>query len=206
MQEFKKLGRLSRIGKDQIYYKYKTDYWREGGGFRTPTGKVELYCKTMEKFGYDPLPSFVEPNESPFSTPDLHREYPLILSTGGRLPNYFHSQYRQVPWLRERQPYPLVQIHPETAQGLGIQDGDWVWIETPRGRIKQKAWIFSGILPKVVIAQSSWWYPERPDQGLFESNTNVLTSSDLACDPATGATNFRALLCKVYKVKESNDG
>jgi len=205
-QEFKEKGVLSKTGKEQGYHKYKTDYWRKGGGFRTPTGKVELFCTTLEKFGYDPLPHYVEPNESPYSTPELFKEYPLILSTGGRLPYFFHSQYRQVPWLRERQPYPLVQIHPDTAQALGIQDGEWVWIETPRGKIKQKAWLSAGIDPRVVIAQSSWWYPERPDQGLWESNANVLTTSDLPCDPATGATTFRSLLCKISRVEQTNDG
>jgi anaerobic selenocysteine-containing dehydrogenase len=148
----------------------------------------------------------VEPNESPYSTPDLFKEYPLILSTGGRLPYYFHSQSRQVPWLRELQPYPLVQINPGTAKRMGIEEGDWVWIETPRGKIKQKAWLFAGIDPRVVIAQCSWWYPERSDQGLWESNANVLTSSDLPCDPATGATTFRALLCKIYRVDEAING
>ncbi len=203
-EEFKKQGVLARTGKDQLYYKYKTDHWRKGGGFRTPTGKVELYNTTLEKLGYDPLPSYVEPNESPYATPELHRDYPLILSTGLRIPYFFHTQYRQVPWLRERQPYPLVQIHPDTARRLGIAEGDWVWIETPRGKIKQKAWLFAGIDPRVVIVQHSWWYPEKPDGALWESNANILTTSDLPCDPATGATTFRALLCRVYRVEEES--
>lgn len=200
--EFKEKGFLARTGKDQLYYKYKTDYWRKGGGFRTRTGKVELYCTTLEQFGYDPLPHYKEPNESPYSTPELFQEYPLILTTGGRLPYFFHSQYRQVPWLRERQPYPLVQIHPDTAQRFGIKEGDWVWIETPRGRIKQKAWLSPAIDHRVILVQSSWWYPERADHGLWESNANVLTTAELPCDPATGATTFRALLCKIYRVEE----
>jgi anaerobic selenocysteine-containing dehydrogenase len=208
-EEFKEIGVLSKTGKDQTYYKYKTDYWREGGGFRTPTGKVELYSTTMEKFGYDPLPYYVEPNESPYSTPELFKEYPLILNASLRTPYYFLSQYRQVPWLRERHPYPIVLIHPDTAQGLGIEDGDWVWIETPRGRIKQKAQLFAGLDPRVVMAQHSWWYPERNDEeSLWESNVNVITASasDLPPDPATGSTTFRALLCKIYKVEEAKDG
>jgi len=202
-KEFKETGCLARMGKDQPYYKYKTDYWKKGGGFATPTGKVELYSTVLDDLDYDPLPYYAEPNESPYSTPELAREYPLKLSTGGRLSCYFHSQYRQIPWLREIQPYPLVQIHPDTAGELGIKDGDWVWIETLRGRIKQKAKLFAGIDPRVVIAQASWWYPEMPapEHGIFESNTNVLTSDD-AFDPAIGSTNFRALLCKIYRVEE----
>ncbi len=205
-KQFKRLGILAKTGKKQIYYKYNTDYWKKGGGFGTPTGKVELYSTVMERLGYDPLPYYKEPNESPYNTPELSEEYPLILSTGGRLPWYFHSQYRQIPWLRELQPYPIVQIHPETANRLGIKQDDWVWIETPRGRIKQKVEFFKGMDPRVVVAQSSWYYPEEPgpDHGLWKSNANVLTSNDLPFDPSMGSTTFRALLCKVYRVEEAN--
>lgn len=203
-KEFSKMGFLAKMGKDQPYYKYRTDYWRKGGGFPTATGKVELYSTVMEELGYDPLPYYREPNESPYSTPELVKEYPFILSTGGRQPYYFHSQYRQVPWLRERQPYPIVQIHPETAKELGIKEGTWVWIETPRGRIKQVAQLFAGMDPRMVVAQASWWYPEEPgpDHGLWKSNANVLTRNDPPYDPAIGSTTFRALLCKMYKVED----
>lgn len=202
-KEFSQLGYLARTGKEQRYYKYKTSYWRKEGGFPTPTGKVELYSTVLEKLGYDPLPYFAEPSESPYSTPELAKEYPLILSTGGRIPWYFHSQYRQIPWLRELQPYPIVQIHPETAAKLGISHGDWVWIETRRGRIKQVASLFAGIHPQVVVVQASWWYPEDPppDCGVFKSNANVLTSNEPPYDPAIGSTNLRALLCRVYKAE-----
>lgn len=200
--EFKEIGFLAKTGKDQPYYKYQTDYWRKGGSFSTPTGKVELYSNVMKELGYDPLPYYIEPNESPYATPELYREYPLILSTGARSPNYFLSQYRQIPLLRERQPHPLVQIHPETAKRIGIRKGDWVWIETPRGRIKQVAEIFEGIDPRVVMAQASWWYPEEPgpEHGVWRSNANVLTRNDPPYDPVFGSTEFRALLCRVYPV------
>jgi anaerobic selenocysteine-containing dehydrogenase len=159
----------------------------------------------LDELGHDPLPCYREPNESPYSTLELATEYPLILSAGGRQPSNFHSQYRQVPWLRERQPYPIVQIHPETAGDLGIQEGAWVWIETPRGRIRQVAQLFPGMDPRVVMAQASWWYPEEPgpDHGLWKSNVNVLTRSGPPYDPAMSSVTFRALLCRVYKVEDA---
>lgn len=203
-KEFSKMTFLGKMGKEQTYYKYKTDYWIKGGGFLTPTGKVELYSTVLEEMGYDPLPYFVEPFESPYSTPEVYKEYPLILSTGGRLPYYFHSQYRQVPWLREIQPYPLLQIHPDTAEKLGIKDEDWVWIETRRGKIRQMARVTPEIHPGMVVAQSSWFYPEAsgPLHGTMISGTNMLTSNEDGFDPPMGSTTFRALLCKVYKAEE----
>jgi anaerobic selenocysteine-containing dehydrogenase len=203
-QDFSKKVVHARIGKDQIYYKYKTDYWRKGGGFPTPTGKLELYSTVLEDLGYDPLPYFQEPGESPYSTPELAKEYPLVLSTGYRQPFYFLSQYRNIPWLRSFQKDPVFQIHPVTAKELGIEDGDWAWIESPRGRIKQKARLFPGIHPRVVMATANCFYPEEPGplHGLLKSNPNVLTSNN-HCDPMYGSPDLTALLCKVYR---ANDG
>ena len=154
----------------------------------------------LESLGYDPLPFYREPPESPFSTPKLAEEYPLILTTGGRSPNYFHSEYRQIPILRQKEPEPLVQIHPETARKLDIKEGDWVWIESPRGRIRQKAALSQGIDARVVNVQHGWWFPEKksPEYGVWESNANMLTNNGPPYDPAMGTYQLRAMLCKIY--------
>jgi thiosulfate reductase/polysulfide reductase chain A len=178
------------------------------GGFGTPTGKVELYSTIMEKLSYDPLPRYEEPKESPFSTPELAKEYPLMLITGGRFQPYFHSEHRQIESVRKRRPEPLVQIHPETAKGLGIEDGDWVWIETPRGRVRQKCTYFDGIHPQVVHGEHGWWFPELPGEkpwlgGVWESNINVVVDDDPnRCNPRSGGWPLKTALCKVYKVKK----
>lgn len=170
-------------------------------GFNTPSGKIELISHEMEEMGYDSLPKYVEPPESPVANPGLAQEYPLILTTGLRSPVLFHSEHRQSPWLREIHPDPLVRIHPETAEKLGIKDGEWVYIESPRGRCKQRAKLFLGVDPRVVMAEHCWWYPERKDaeHGVWESNINLLTSGEPPYDPGFGSTPGRSLLCKVYK-------
>ena len=108
-------------------------------GFATPSGKIELYSSVLNRLGYDPLPAYAELPESPVSDPELNKEYPLILTTGTKSPVFFHSEGRQIPNLREIETDPLVDINPKTAEKLGIKEGSWVWIETPRGRIRQKA-------------------------------------------------------------------
>ncbi len=204
-KDFKEMGMLARMGEDQPYYKYKTDIWRKGGGFPTKTGKVELYSTMLEEMGYDPLPYYEEPSESYYSTPELSKEYPLILNTGGRIPYHFHSQYTNLPWIRELQNYPRVQIHPDTARQHGIKEGDWVWIESPRGRIRQVANLFGGIDPRVVVVQASFCYWEKEGHARFlTSNANVLTDDAGPYDPAVGSVNLRALLCKIYKVKDDD--
>ncbi|MEM2103842.1 MAG: molybdopterin-dependent oxidoreductase [Candidatus Bathyarchaeia archaeon] len=175
-------------------------------GFATPTRKAEIWPTSFEQLGYDPLPFYEEPPESPISTPEVAKEYPLILTTGGRFRPMFHSEYRH--WgtgLREQHPDPIVEIHYQTARKYDISNGDWVWIETKRGRIKQKARVSTAIHPQVVNVQSHWWYPEMPAEepylyGVWISNANVLTLDDPeSLDEMVGGWCNRALLCKIYK-------
>ena len=191
-------------GPDQVYYKYKTDFWKEGGGFPTPSGKFEFKSQHLESLGYDGLPVFSEPGESPVSTPELFKEYPLVMSSGYRQPFYFLGQYRNIPWLRSFMEFPTCQLHPETAKLYGVEDGDIVWIESPRGSIRQKLRTFPGIKKGVLMATANCFYPEEPAEGyhgVFISNPNVLTSND-HLDPMYGSPDLTCLLCKVYKAKD----
>ncbi|MFC1989766.1 molybdopterin-dependent oxidoreductase, partial [Chloroflexota bacterium] len=191
--------------KDKPYLRGEVKYRKyEEKGFSTPTGKVELYCTTFEKWGYDPLPQYREIPESPVSKPEMVKEYPYILITGPRSPVFFHSEHRMIPWLREIHPDPVVEIHSQVAEEHGINEGDWVFIESPRGRIKQRAKLTTGIDPRVVCIQHGWWFPEKtdPGHGWDESNSNILTDNDpKGYDVSMGATNLRVLLCKIYPVK-----
>lgn len=173
----------------------------EAKGFRTPSRKVELFCKGLARHGYDPLPSYQEPPESPVSRPDLLADFPLVLTTGARHPEYFHSDGRQVPTLRRRRPDPLAQMHPEDAARAGVADGDWVRVTSPRGSIRMRALVSEDIRPGVVNVDHGWWFPERGgfDYGVMESNANLLTDPGPPYDPAFGTYQLRGLLCRVEK-------
>ncbi len=189
--EFKEIGIIT--GKMR-YRKYLTE------GFATRSGKFELYCSALEDRGHDPLPSHTEPPESPVSTPELAREYPLVAITGCKLGGFFHSEGRQIKSLRRLHPEPLVEIHPDAAGPLDIRDGDWVWIESPRARIRQRARLTPDIHPQVIHAQHGWWFPEReaPEYGYKESNPNLLLDNK-PCEPVMGAEAWKGFQCRVYK-------
>lgn len=178
----------------------------EKKGFKTPTGKVELYSTTLEKLGYAPLPYFEEPPEGPVSTPNIAKRYPLILLTGVRHLTYHHSLFHDHEWAKKVEPYPTLEIHPEAAAARGISDGDWVYIESPKGKVacKQKAKITEDIRPDVVSAPMGWWSPEQPgpEHGCYESNINAAISYGPPWDSIIGCPNVKALLCEVTKVKE----
>jgi len=135
-------------------------------------------------------------------------KYPLILIAGCRSHFYFHTEYRQIPRLRELQPYPHVDIHPETAAAYGIAEGDWVWIASSEGRIRQKARLTRRVHPRMVSAEHGWWYPEKegPLHGCFDSNINVLCSNDGPYDPATSGTLITGYLVAIARADGPPEG
>jgi anaerobic selenocysteine-containing dehydrogenase len=176
-------------------------------GFRTTTGKVELYCTNFEKYGLDPLPYHKEPLESPISTPDIWKDYPLILITGRRNGVMFHSEHRQIPWLREINPHPTVEIHPDTAKAHGIEDGNWVWIEGVRGRVKRRANLTPTMHPKMIHALHGWWLPENDGAApnfynVWDLNVNQLIPMGHNSASGFGGAFTKTMLCRISKVKE----
>lgn len=173
-------------------------------GFRTPSRKVEFYSKSLARLGYDPLPSFQEPPESPVSRPDLTAEFPYVLITGSRRREFFHSEQRQIKSLRKLRPDPHADLHPEVACLYGINQDDWMEISSPRGTIRMRAQVTEDINPGVINVEHGWWFPEKdgPEHGLWESNANVLTSNAPPYDPAFGTYQLRGLLCKISKVEQ----
>lgn len=174
-------------------------------GFATPTGRLELYSVIAFQRDIDPLPGYHEPAQSPYSTPDLAAEYPLVLTTGARLPVFYHSQHRNNPLQRELYPQPEAEIHPETAERFGIAAGDWIWIETSTGKIRMLAKLTAGVMPGVVSMAHGWWQGCKelrlPGYGWDGANANVLITGD-EHDRALGVPSARSQLCKVYKAAE----
>ena len=193
------------------YYKYDSGRLRPDGmpGFNTPTGRVELYSTMFRQFGEDPLPYYEEPQLSPVSTPEKMEEYPFVLTTGARTYCYFHSEGKQIPYLREMNPDPLIEINPEDALKHGIADGQWVEVASPFGKCVLKAKVSQIVKPGVVHAQHGFWFPEKdPEEpSLYEvwrSNINELIPHFMVGKLGFGAP-FKCLICSVKPVSENYD-
>lgn len=160
----------------------------EKENFNTDSGKVEIYSGLLERHGYNPVPSYAEPAESPLSTPDVASLFPLVLTTGARRLEYLHSRFRNVESLRTRAPGPYIEINPFTADGLGVKDGDMVLVETLRGSIGIRARCTPSILPGVISMSHGW----------DEANANILTD-DACLDPVSGFPGGRCLLARIAR-------
>ena len=178
-------------------------------GWFTPTMKQEIWSTVMETHHPETrmwwLPSWEEPPHGPVAEPERAKEYPLTATTGRRIPVYFHSEHRQLPWCRELWPVPRVEIHPKTAAEYGIEQGDWVWIETEWGKIREVADLYYGVAEDVVNLEHTWWYPEVEDagHGFQLSAVNQLIDQDVQ-DPHSGSSNLRAYQVKIYKATPEN--
>ena len=201
------------------------NYCKRGDGFQgfnTPTMKCELWSTIMETYcdpeerlssprfqnltsSYVGLPTYEEPYESPISTPELFEKYPFIATTGRRSPIYFHSEHRQLPWCREQWPVPRMEMNADDAAKLGIEQGDWVWIENDRGKIRQVADLGYGVKPGVVNLEHDWWFPEikTADKGWQLCGCNQLVDKE-AQDRFSGSSQLRGYGVKIYKATPEN--
>lgn len=174
----------------------------EEDGFPTPSKKLEIYSLIFKSTDSDPLPAYEEPAESPYSKPEVAKDFPFVLTTGRRYPNFYHSAYRGIPYLRELAPEPRVIINAETASKLNIGDNDEVWIESPHGKIKMKAQLTNGIHQRVVSLPHGWWQ-SCPELGLPGYPKNIANAncliSDKYHDKDLGTPGSRSSLCRVYK-------
>jgi len=145
---------LKRIGILKGRWEYRN---YEKRGFNTPSGKIEIYSRQLEEWGYDPLPHYQELPELPNRISESSGDYPLIF-TSAKDPFYFHSSGRNLPSLRTHSSDPITLLHPDTASQLNIRDGDWITVETKRGKIHQKAKLNPDIDPRVVVLSYGWWF------------------------------------------------
>jgi anaerobic selenocysteine-containing dehydrogenase len=192
LDEFRQVGVISGI---KQYRHYRT------GGFNTPSGKVELYSSNLKDWGFDPLPHYHLSTQTLSGGYELAGEYPFII-TNWKPGVFRHSGLRQIASLRATHPEPIVNIKTETANKLGISEGDWVYIETRQGKIKHKAKLMDTLDPRVVVIDHGWWYPEQGIgnlHGWAESNANILTDNNPPYSPEMGTPTLRGIVGKVYK-------
>ncbi len=177
----------------------------EKSGFATASGKVELSSDLMQSLGYPGVPDYEEPAWSERGSPELTREFPLVLTTGNSLKWYYRSQHKHLEKMRKQHPYAMVTLHPDTAAELGIADGDMAWVETPMGKVRQVAKLDPGMHPRVVHADSHMWYPERgadgdAHYGVWESNINSILPDGKEYSDYAGDNYMRGLICRVSPV------
>jgi anaerobic selenocysteine-containing dehydrogenase len=184
---------------EMAYRKYETGGLRADGrpGFETTSGKFEIASEWLRRYGYEPLPVYTEPVEGPLSTPEIARDYPLVLNSGARTQSAFRSQHLNIASLVSMQPLPLVHMHPRDAAPRAIEGGDPVLVVSPRGQVPFWACVSENIVPGAVEVNMGGGGP-LGSAAWQQANVNELTDLDNR-DPLSGFPVYKALLCDVVR-------
>lgn len=186
------------------YRKWKKGQLRKDGnpGFDTPSGKFEIASSILEEHGYEALPVYVEPGESPVSRPDLGKRFPLVFNSGARSNMDIHALHHSIPALAKEKPVPTVMINTHDAAQRGIENGDRVNIRSPRGQVSMYAIVTDDIVQGAIEA-SGMGGGALGSQEWRSACINDLT--DLSrYDPISGFPVYKALLCDVVKASGSS--
>lgn len=156
-------------------------------GFRTRSGRVNLYHSGLEAMGYRPMPVY-EP------LPDRSDDLPyLLISAHSR--TFYNSEYHQLPTAAKHQPAAEATIHPSVARREGVQSGALIRLftrERPEG-VSFRARISTDVPATVICADPCWWYPgEASLERSLRSSVNALTTNTDP-DPHMGSTNLRGI-------------
>jgi len=157
-------------------------------GFKTPSGKVEIYSRTMADLGLDPLPD---------GTPSVDVEgigrYPLQLITPPRH-QFLNSTFNEIDELRDQAGRPSIMIHPGDAEARGIKGGAEVRVWNDRGECFLIADVTDRTAPGVTVIEGLYW----PRFMVGNLGINSLTSQRL-----TDMGKSCAFHCNLVEVAES---
>jgi len=132
---------------------------------------------------------FFRPYMDPPEMPDT--DYPLWLSTG-RVLEHWHSgtMTMRVPELYRAVPEALCAMHPDDAVKYGVKEGDLVWIESRRGKVKAHVDTRNRIKPPKGLIYVPWF-----DEKVLINKVCL----DATC-PISKQTDFKKAAVKIYKV------
>lgn len=138
----------------------------------TPILHVGKFSRGLGKF--NPIQA-----RDPAEQPD--EEYPLILSTG-RVLYHYHTgtMTRRSDPLSWVAPRGFVEIHPQDAAAVGLEDDRAVVVVSRRGRVETRARISEGVPAGTVFLAFHW----------RESPANMLTQ-DFALDPVAKIPEYK---------------
>lgn len=119
-------------------------------GFKTPSGKLEVYSKTLAEWGFadQAAPGYIR---SHVHWRELDRENgERCLLPTFRLPTLIHTRSGNAKWLQEISHTNPLWVHPKDAEEIGLVNGELARVETRIGYFVPRVWITEGIHPGVV--------------------------------------------------------
>ncbi|KJG01074.1 formate dehydrogenase [Photobacterium angustum] len=154
-----------------------TPFLFEGNKFSTPSGKGQFIAAEWR---------------APLEQPDA--EYPLVLSTVREVGHYScRSMTGNCSALQTLEDEPgYVQMHPDDARQLGIDDQQLVWVSSRRGKVISRANYNERVNKGVVYMTYQWWI----------GACNELTIEHV--DPISSTPEFKYCAVKVENIEDQS--
>ncbi|MGF1546919.1 MAG: molybdopterin oxidoreductase family protein [Thiotrichales bacterium] len=163
---------------------------------------------------FDPLPFYHEPLES--QRIDT-QQYPLSAITQRPMAMY-HSWDSQNAWLRQIHTHNYLYLNPQLGKANGFKDGDWVWIESPWGKVRCMCSFSEAVEPGTVWtwnaigkASGAWALHPKANESQKGFLLNHVITEELPAgdegttisnsDPVTGQAGWYDVRVRVYKAE-----
>ena len=155
--------------------------------FPTRSGKVEFTSQYLKELNLPEIPKYIPPRYLRHPSSD----FPFVLNTGARNPLYYHSRYHNIPKFRKAFPVAEMEMNPEDAARLGIENTEQVRVVSEIGAVQVRAKIVNNaqILPGFVEIPHGWQ----------DSNVNLVTYDNIN-DPISGFPLLKAIPVRIEKI------
>jgi assimilatory nitrate reductase catalytic subunit len=142
--------------------------------FATPDGRARFF-----------------PAEQRPAAEEIDAEYPVYLTTGRLLQHYQSgAQTRRVPALREAQPEPFVEVHPDLASACSLEEGELIRVVSRRGSAQARVRITDTVRADTVFMPFHWG---------GAGSANLVTNP--ALDPVSRMPEFKVCAVRLEAVR-----
>lgn len=121
-------------------------------------------------------------------------EYPLVYTTGRSLFHWHTGSVTRKTDLELPASEPVAEVNALDAEPKGIRDGDWIFVETRRGKIRCRAALTSKVPEGVVFVPMHY----------AEASANTLTVT--YSDPVSGIPDFKFCAARISLAERGEAG
>ena len=211
--EWSRRNRITRYDEPILIHLYSEvlQKFRAAAQGKGITRKPPAHLRQRIVTYFDPLPFYYPPLEVQASDTQA---YPLAAITQRPMAMY-HSWDSQNAWLRQIHAHNYLFVNPRTARQSGIEDGDWIWVESQWGKVRCMCRHSEAVEPGTVwtwnaIGKASGAWALSPDANESRKGflLNHLISEELPAadgrrvsnsDPITGQAGWYDVRVRIRK-------
>ncbi|MCP4135786.1 MAG: molybdopterin-dependent oxidoreductase [bacterium] len=180
LNEMKKIGVKNLAGDDPLYFAKG-----EQVEFSTDSGKIELYSKTLEEYGFDPVPKYTRHQEP---------EQDFFRLLYGRSPAHSFGRTTNNPILTQVKPENEVWINTSVAKEWSINNGQYIQLKNQDGTIsnKVKVRVTERIRPDCVFMVHGFGHTQKKMKRSYNKGADdTALMTKISVDPIMGGNGIR---------------